>query len=116
MALTNSSVRNVRTCTENIKNDIKYGNYDADTEAIYSCYNTYQYIANNLKEWADDTIIGSEIKQNLLKLSNLLLQLINETRTIENKLNTFCDNQDRINGSDTSRSKQYEAGDLSAFQ
>ena len=125
MALTNTSIQNVRTCVENINNDIKYGNIQYDTEAVYSCYNTYQYVANNLKEWADDTTIGAESKQTLLKLSNILLQLIEETRVLENKINTFCDNQEKINGakyvdsitnSNYDRTKGYEAGDLSAFQ
>ena len=98
MALTNSSVCKVRTYIENIHNDIKYGDYNTDTKAVYSCYNTYQYVANNLKEWADDTTVGAESKQTLLKLSNILLQLIEETRVLENKINAFCDRQDNING------------------
>ena len=98
MALGNSSLNNVRTYLEKINNDIKYGDYETNTESVYSCWNTYQYVANNLKEWADDTTIGAETKQNLLKLSNLLSQLIEETRNIQNKVSNFCDSQDKING------------------
>ncbi len=98
MALGNSSLNNVRTYLENISNYIKYGNYETSIESVYSCWNTYQYVANNLKEWADDTTIGAETKQNLLKLSNILLQLIDETRSIQNKVSNFCDSQDKING------------------
>ena len=98
MALGNSSLNNVRTYLENINNDIKYGDYETKTESVYSCWNTYQYVANNLKEWADDTTIGAETKQNLLKISDLLSQLIEETKILESKVNNFCDNQDKING------------------
>ena len=90
MALGNSSLNNVRTYLENISNYIKYGNYETSIESVYSCWNTYQYVANNLKEWADDTTIGAETKQNLLKLSNILLQLIDETRSIQNKVSNFA--------------------------
>ena len=98
MALGNSSLNNVRNLLENINKDIKYGDCDATTEGIYSCWNTYKYVANNLKVWADDTTIGAETKQKLLKLSDILSQLIEETRMIENKISDFCDNQDAING------------------
>ena len=98
MALGKSSINSVRNYLENISNDIKYGDYSTNTESIYSCWNTYQFVANNLKEWADDTTIGAETKQNLLKLSNILSQLIDETRNIQNKVSNFCDSQDKING------------------
>ena len=97
MALGKSSINSVRNYLENISNDIKYGDYSTNTESIYSCWNTYQFVANNLKEWADDTTIGAETKQNLLKLSDLLSQLIEETRLIENKISDFCDNQAIVN-------------------
>ena len=97
MALGNSSLNNVRTYLENISNDIKYGDYSTNTESIYSCWNTYQFVANNLKEWADDTVIGAETKQNLLKLSDLLSQLIEETKMLESKVNNFCDRQEKFN-------------------
>lgn len=122
MALGKSSINSVRNYLENISNDIKYGDYSTNTESIYSCYNTFQYVANNLKEWADDTTIGGETKQNLLKLSDLLSQLIEETKMLESKVNNFCDSQDKINGvnyvnnitkSNYDRSKGYKAGDLS---
>ena len=98
MALGNCKIANVRYYLEQLNKYIKYGDYQTETKGVYSCYNTYQYVANNLKEWADDTTIGAETKQNLLKLSNILLQLIDETRSIQNKVSNFCDSQDKING------------------
>ena len=97
MALGKSSINSVRNYLENISSDIKYGDYSTNTESVYSCWNTYQYVANNLKDWADDTTIGAETKQNLLKLSNILSQLIEETRNIQNKVNNFCDRQEKFN-------------------
>ena len=112
MALGKSSINSVRNYLENISSDIKYGDYSTNTESVYSCWNTYQYVANNLKEWADDTTIGAETKQNLLKLSNILSQLIEETRNIQNKVSNFCDSQDKINGtkSESNGSKYYNPG------
>ena len=97
MALGNSSLNNVRTYLENISNYIKYGNYETSIESVYSCWNTYQYVANNLKEWADDTTIGAETKQNLLKLSKILEDLIQETLVLLNKLKAFSQQQMNIN-------------------
>ena len=98
MALGNSSLCRVRWYIEKIRKDIWYGDYSRNAAGVYSCWNTYQYVANNLKEWADDTTIGAETKQDLLKLSNILSQLIEETRIIEDKITSFCDSQDKING------------------
>ena len=126
MALGTSSITRVRNIIQNIEgNNIKYGDISESTEALYSCYNTFQYVANNLKEWADDTVIGAQSKDNLTKLSNLFGELIEETRNILNRTKQFCDNQDRINGakyvnsitnSNYDRTKGYKAGDLSALQ
>ena len=105
MALGNCKIANVRYYLEQLNKYIKYGDYQTETKGVYSCYNTYQYVANNLREWADDTVVGTDVKQDLIKLSNLLLQLIGETNTFINKMETFCDKQDSINGSSVS-SKQ----------
>ena len=107
MALGNSSLNKVRTNLENIDKDIKYGNYNSGTNALYSCWNTFDYVSKNLGEWANDTIIGQNSKQDLTKLSNLLSQLIDETRVLQSKINAFCDKQDSVNGT-RSRSNNRE--------
>lgn len=102
MALGKSGITQLLTNIDSINDCLKYGNYETSIESVYSCWNTYQYVANNLKEWADDTTIGAETKQNLLKLSNILSQLIEETRNVQNKVSNFCDSQDKINGTKSS--------------
>ena len=97
MALGNSSLCRVRWYIEKIRKDIWYGDYSKNAVGVYSCWNTYQYVANNLKEWADDTVIGAETKQNLLKLSKILEDLIQETLVLLNKLKTFSQQQMNIN-------------------
>ena len=108
MALGISTVSNVRQKLDNIDNAIKYGNYNSETEALYSCWNTFDYVSKSLGEWANDTVIGQESKQSLTQLSGLLLDLIEETRRINDKIVLFCDKQDNVNGT----KKQYKAGDL----
>lgn len=114
MALGNSSIKTVRTAYDNILKDIKYG--DADSEGLYSCFNTFNYVAKNLGEWANDTVIGQSTKNNLTQLTNLLDNLIEETRKVSDKLEVFLINQTTANSGSSYPGKQYEAGDLSAFQ
>ena len=97
MALGKSGITKLLTNIDSINDCLKYGNYETSIESVYSCWNTYQYVANNLKEWADDTIIGAETKQNLLKLSKILEDLIQETLVLLNKLKAFSQQQMNIN-------------------
>ena len=61
-------------------------------------FNMYQ---KTYGEWANDTTIGAETREDLIKLSNALGSLIEETRRLQSKLLVFCDEQDRINGQNT---------------
>ena len=97
MALGKSGITKLLTNIDSINDCLKYGNYETSIESVYSCWNTYQYVASNLKEWADDTVIGAETKQNLLKLSKILEDLIQETLVLLNKLKAFSQQQMNIN-------------------
>lgn len=97
MALGNSSIKTVRTAYDNILKDIKYG--DADSEGLYSCFNTFNYVAKSLGEWADDTVIGQNTKNDLTTLTKSLSDLIEESRSLLGKIELFCTNQYNLNGS-----------------
>ena len=49
MALGNSSLNNVRTYLEKINNDIKYGDYETNTESVYSCCEYISICCKQLK-------------------------------------------------------------------
>lgn len=40
--------------------------------SLEDCWNTFQYVAKNLGEWADDTVIGQESKKELESLAEAL--------------------------------------------
>lgn len=96
MALGNSSIKSVRTAYDNILKDINYGN--TDSEGLYSCFNTFQYVAKSLSEWADDTVIGQNTKNDLTALTNSLTDLIEESRRLLGKIELFCTKQFNLNG------------------
>ena len=101
MALGNSNLSSVRTRSDVINRLIgfsSYRGYYTDNDTLYGCWNSFNFVTQNLKEWADETTIGVNTKQDLNKLSNLLLQVIEETNKINKKIIIFCDEQDKING------------------
>lgn len=95
MALGDSTLKQVRSMLGWIENDLKYG--DIESQGVYSCWNTFDYVAKHLGEWADDTTIGAETKANMQKLSSILKELIEETRKLHNRLENFCSEQERSN-------------------
>ena len=97
MALGKSSITNLLTNIDAICDLLKYGDYQSNVEGIYSCWNTFDYVSKNLGEWADDTIVGAETRQNLLRLSKILEELIQETISLINKLKKFSQQQMNIN-------------------
>lgn len=100
MALGNRSLKSVRTNLDNINKDIRYG--DETNEGVYSCFNTFNYVAKNLGEWANDTVIGQSTKNNLTQLTNLLSNVIEETRKVSDKILNFCNNQENVNNKSVS--------------
>lgn len=96
MALGNKVISETKQRNENIKLAIGFGN--EQNESIYSTWNTFQYVAKNLNVWADETIIGSNIKQNVNQLSNALYNLMKSTNELNNKIDVFLSNQDKLNG------------------
>lgn len=102
MALGESTVTSVRTHMGVIGDLIgKYNSGHIQNGGLYDCWNTFDYVSKSLKEWADDTTIGLETKDNLIKLSNYLMQVIEETTNLTRKITSFCDKQDEINGKKT---------------
>lgn len=106
MALGHSDLCSVRQCVYEIEYCIRYGTITKSTlytsssnnNYLFDCWNTFDFVSKQLNEWADGTLIGSETKEKLIKLSNILKELIDQTVLFENKMKSFCDRQDKING------------------
>jgi len=113
MALGNPGIQRLSEQNNEIISSINFGNEQA--EGIYSVWNTFNYVAKNLSIWADETIIGANIKQNINQLSNSLYDLMNSTNRLNDKISAFIVNQKTLNSGSNYPGKQYEAGDLSAF-
>ncbi len=76
------------------RNQIMASNSDID-----DCLNTFQYVVNNLKDWADETTIGSNFKSELTTLIGNINNLESENKNLMNVIQDFKDRQSRINGS-----------------
>ena len=60
-------------------------------------WNTFQYVVNHLREWADETAIGNEIIEELTTLNNGIKQLIDNSLLIDDTIQEFIDKQISIN-------------------
>ena len=107
MALGESSLNKLYDLNGQIGGYIGLGN--AEGICLYSTWNTFQYVAKNLSIWADDTIIGAEVKQSVLKLSNSLYSIMTETNKLNRKVDNFFNKQMLLNGG-------FTPGDSRAFQ
>jgi len=89
MALGKTTISSVREKTATIKQLI--------TTDLNDCHNTYQYVSNNLGNWADETTIGKELQNNMIDLSKALRELLDRTTDLGNKIEKFADTQESIN-------------------
>lgn len=118
MALSNSSISNLEGKLKNIEIYINYGTITGrkstsvitlsfeDSNYLYDCWNTFDYVSKNLKEWADDTVVGAEIKSQLTRLSKILIDVINETLSVTKRLKEFCEKQSELNNINRKYSEQ----------
>jgi len=66
-------------------------------QQMKNSWNTFQYVAKNLQAWADETTIGSELRQNLIKLTEGLDATLRNTHNLTNAVGKFVQNQRRLN-------------------
>lgn len=84
------------------KQDLRYindkqSNISGLNQTIKDCWNTFQYVTRSLEEWADETVIGSEIKANSQKLSDTLKQISDQIDKLQVKVARFEQQQRAIN-------------------
>ena len=53
------------------------------------CWNTFQWVTRQLEEWANETTIGNQMKENSQKLSALLEQTINNIDKLVTRISEF---------------------------
>ena len=61
------------------------------------CLNTFQYVTKSLEEWADETVIGNEVRNNSAQLNELLSETIECVNDILSQLTKLVTDQTRIN-------------------
>lgn len=95
MAITNKTSAYIEQYIEEMKKEL-IENINSDN--MYSCWNTFQYVAKNLGSWADDTVIGSVAKDDFIKLCNIIFNTMTVSKEMLNNLINFNENQKQING------------------
>ncbi len=66
-------------------------------EVVSDCWNSFQWVTNRLDEWASETVIGANLRENLVNLNKALELLIANTETLRKDINDFCNNQRAAN-------------------
>lgn len=66
-------------------------------QKLRNSWNTFQYVAKNLNAWADETTIGSETRDDLIKIADRLDQLLNNTDNLISITGEFTKRQRKIN-------------------
>ena len=61
-------------------------------------WNTFQYVAKNLRAWADETTIGNDIVQGLNELTNELDNALTNTEKFITSLDGYARRQREANG------------------
>lgn len=88
MALGNTQTRTCRNSLYNI---------NARIVKLDDCLNTFDYVVSNLSVWADETTVGSQMKENLEKLTKAVYSTIESSKTISNNIKEFLDLQEQYN-------------------
>ena len=66
-------------------------------QKLRNSWNTFQYVSKNLNAWADETTIGAETKNDLVKLADRLDQLLTNTDKLISETGKFSERQRKIN-------------------
>ena len=67
------------------------------SQKMRNSWNTFNYVSKNLSAWADETTIGKELREDLIKTVDYLQQLLDLTDEFICKLDNFASAQRAIN-------------------
>lgn len=62
-------------------------------------WNTFQYVAKNLSVWADETVIGAELKKDMVTLAEGIEALISLTESLNQDVTALVEAQEKANNS-----------------
>ncbi len=62
-------------------------------------YNTFQYVVKNLSSWADETAVGSELRNKMQKTVEEVFRLMNGSSNLHHSLEELIELQGKINNS-----------------
>ncbi|MDE5889025.1 MAG: hypothetical protein K2H20_03300 [Bacilli bacterium] len=91
MALGNQEIAKIRSYQEHIAKICK--------DELKDQYNTFQYVTKNLSVWADETVIGADLKRDMETLSNGIKALISLTESINDDVAVLVEEQETTNNS-----------------
>ena len=58
---------------------------------------TFNYVLNHLGEWASDTTIGTDVKENIRKLNSGIENLKEQTERLHSDIDAYIDRQRQAN-------------------
>ena len=70
---------------------------NTEIDRITDCWNTFNYVIENLGAWEDETIIGKELVNDLTAFTNRIKELIDSSKKLSKNIDEFITNQIRIN-------------------
>ena len=92
MAIGNGIIMTARGTVNDLTRCCKGGN-----GSVHDCWNTFNYVYNNLQAWASDTTIGTELRKNIQNLNNGIYDLNNQTLKLLKSVEQYLDKQQRLN-------------------
>lgn len=60
-------------------------------------YDTFQYVVNNIENWASETEVGSELRKDMMTLVECFQGMIQNTRNLESYIGSFLNEQRILN-------------------
>lgn len=89
MALGSQELAQIKSYQEHIAKVCK--------EELKDEYNTFQYVTKNLGVWADETVIGSELKKDMEVLTKGIKALISLTESLNEDVAVLVEEQENVN-------------------
>lgn len=89
MALGSQELAQIKSYQEHIAKICK--------EELKDEYNTFQYVTKNLGAWADETVIGTELKKDMEVLTKGIKALISLTESLNGDVAVLVEEQESLN-------------------
>lgn len=67
------------------------------SQKMRNSWNTFNYVSKNLAAWADETTIGADLRNDLIKTCEYIEELLDNTEEFNKKLDNFAALQREIN-------------------